>query len=264
MRWLRFSGLVATCILAGAVGGFLTTVHVWPVEGWTAAAAWATVLVAGIAVAVAVSQLGESRRLRREQVKPYVVVYMEPAANPHMVRLVVKNFGATAAVDVRLEVTPRAQRSNGQGGAEDVWLPPVIPTLVPGQSWETLWDFGPERVKVTPALPKTYAATVTYVDPNAKQSEALEVTRAVLDWGQYEGRRWMNTYDVHDAAKALREIRDLAKKWTEFGGGLSVWTRSGEARDERRQAAFESSQAEHEALRQRLLPNSESEHGDPD
>jgi hypothetical protein len=53
------------------------------------------------------------------------------------------------------------------------------------------------------------------------------------------------TYGLHDAAKALRDIRDMLSEWKERGGGgLRVFTRDGDARDTRDIEEFRKRQQE--------------------
>jgi len=75
-----------------------------------------------------------------EQAQPYVAVAIEPliGVDPKFQELVVKNFGATAAFNVRLESEPPMERAAVDGRALTL---PTLPTLVPGQDWRVLWDF---------------------------------------------------------------------------------------------------------------------------
>lgn len=75
-----------------------------PADAWSALAAWSAVLLAMVAGFIARGQLRETRRLREEQAQPYVIVFAETSeAGQWVVDLVVKNFGTTAAKDVRVE-----------------------------------------------------------------------------------------------------------------------------------------------------------------
>ncbi len=227
-------GVVTVVCLAWALGW--VDFGAWDPEDWSALAAWVTAGVALAAGMVAARQLGEARRLRLEQAQPYVAVYMESsAAEPHFIDLVMKNFGTTAATDVRLKVVPALQRTVQGGAPEDVWLPECIPVLVPGQEWRTWWDFGPERAETD--LPQRYEASVSYKDAHHR---ALPTTPAVLDWGAYLGRRWVSVYTMHDAAKALREMSKTLRKWQESpSGGLAVFTRDGDEKDQQKRERYE-------------------------
>ena len=71
--------------------------------GWTGLAACITAAVAIGAAIIGRNQLSEARRLRKEQAQPYVVVFLSQIEGDaqHM-DLVIKNFGKTAATDVRV------------------------------------------------------------------------------------------------------------------------------------------------------------------
>jgi hypothetical protein len=215
----------------------IAVAHGWPAEAWAALAAWATVALALIAGTIALRQLFETRRIRLEQAQPYVVIFMEPsAADVRIIDLVVRNFGTTAATDVRVEITPRLKRS---GSEEEVWLPDHIPVLVPGQEWRTLWDSALQRVQTD--LPSRYNAEVIFKDSQGQQSFQFP---CVLDWGPYKGRVWVPVYGGHHAARALLEISGAIAEWREGGqGALAVFVRDGDAKDRRTQEWFDSQQA---------------------
>jgi hypothetical protein len=217
---------MAVAIAALVVGAILLP---WAPDTWSAIAAWLTAGVAIAAGVVAIGQLSEARRLRKEQAQPYVAIFMEtkPEVDERFVDLVIKNFGKTAAFNVRIGIEPWPHRATDEPHAR-VWLPEDIPTLVPGQEWRTSWDFGPRRAGS--GLPSRHAATVHFQD----SQEELFRLQYVLDWGVYENRMQVTTYGAHHAAKALREIQKTTKRWTESAaGGLSVVTRDGDARDDR-------------------------------
>lgn len=243
MRPGNVAALVVGCAAAGAAGGTLVAATPWTAAGWAAAAAWVTALIAGAAAWVGLRQLAETRQtreqtelLRREQVQPHVAVYMEPSpVDQVFIQLVVKNFGPTAAFDVTLSITPVLRRTSQNGPDEDLWLPESIPSLAPGQRWETFWDDSRERM--TSTLPQRHDVEIEFRD---SQGTRLHAT-AVLDWTQYQGRSWIETYSVHHVAKALRELSKTVRKWNEHPsrGGLAVWTRSGDERDATERAKYE-------------------------
>ena len=194
-----------------------------------AAGALGTLIVAVVAARAAFRQVAEARELRQEQAQPCVAVYMEPsAATPEIVDLVIRNFGATAAHEVRLSIAPTLQRSVQGGGSEEVWLPELLPTLVPGQEWRTMWDLG--RNRKDSGLPDKHSAKVDFKDAHERPFSL----NFELDWGAYKGRQWVVTYGIHDAAKALREIDKRTSKWQEgLHGGLAVFVRDGDEKDRR-------------------------------
>jgi hypothetical protein len=184
------------------VAGLLADVWSWPAENWPAVAAWATVTIASIAGIVAARQLGETRKLRRQQAQPYVAVFMDRnSADPELVDLVLRNFGTSAATDIALKIDPPPQRAAASdAGHGDVWLPDRVPTLVPGQEWRQLWDSTPRRAEAD--LRDHHDAVVTFKDPQDKE----HCFEYALDWGATRKRMYATTYGVHDGVKALREI----------------------------------------------------------
>jgi hypothetical protein len=232
-QWL----VIGSALALVAVGIAAAVLDSWSAGGWAALAAWITAAVAGAAGYVALGQLDEARasrreqaRLRREQAQPYVVASIEASeASSVLIKLVVRNFGATAAHDVRLDVTPTPTRGIDKGEQpEYLWLPQRFPVLVPGQEWRTLWDSGIARADTE--LPDHHTAVITYSDSQGERY----TTEAVLDWRMVKDREAVVIYGAHHAGQALREISKTLGKWNDHAtGGLSVYTRDGDARDQR-------------------------------
>jgi hypothetical protein len=210
-------------------------VESWTPDAWSALAAWVTVGVAAAAGYAALAQLNEAARLRREQAQPYVAAYIEPsAASPVLVDLVLKNFGATAAHDVRLEITPTPTRAIDEDmppERQGDWLPKRLPALVPGQEWRTLWDTGMKRYdNFKTEFPEYHEATIRYTDSHGEPYE----TDAVLDWRMLTQSDPVTVYGEHHSAEALRKISKTLANWNESAaGGLKVVARDGDAKDER-------------------------------
>jgi hypothetical protein len=191
---------------------------------------WATVAIALAAGVFAYVQIRDGRSAREEESQPYVVVFMEASiVSEQIIDLVVKNLGRTAAHDVSLEVDPPLRRSLPGKQIEDVWLFDRLPVLVPGQEWRTWWDFGPNRLEV-PELPDRHEVTVTF----SSSKRPMEPLRYVLDWSAHKGRIFGEVLTTHDVAKALRKISKTLPKWQEnIHGGVAVYVRDGDAKDER-------------------------------
>lgn len=204
-------------------------------DAWTATAGWATALIAIVTVVVAgkyaSGQVSEARKTREEQAQPNVVVFMESNAAVWMqVELVVKNFGATPAYNVKmnfspdLDCAPRPDRSDNK-----LPYPPLIPILVPGQEWRTSWDFGPTRLKAE-GMPMQYEAKVEYADSKDRQFE----TKSVLDWDPYTKTRRMTVRTVHDLYAVLKkqneEIAEIRTQIQRFGNEhQGIWVYGGDA-----------------------------------
>jgi hypothetical protein len=193
---------------------------------WSALAAWGAVGLASLAGAVAFFQLREARRLRSAQAQPYVAIYTEENATVWTaIDLVIRNFGATVAMDVHVSIDPAPQRAAG-GSIEDVWTPQQIATLVPGQEWRTFWDttLGREESE----LPSRYRANLEFTDTSGR----CFAYAFVLDWEPLTKRGAIVASTPHDAVQALETIRDIFKGWSE-GDAMRVLGWSGEARDDR-------------------------------
>lgn len=234
----RLAMVVAVGAAVGAIVVLVTSVDRLSADQWAALAAWVTVAVAVAAAVLALRQLREAQDLRIQQAKPYVVAFMESeSALPEAVKVVIHNFGLTAAHDVRLEINPPLRRSTNGGGVEDVWLPDIIKTLAPGQRWQTQWDIGHRRAKVPDLLDDRHDVQVHFLDPNRNPPHP-ETTQSVLDWAEYMGRRWVVVYTTHHAAEAIRKIEKQMRSWTVLGrDGLHVWTRDGDREERRRRKA---------------------------
>jgi hypothetical protein len=215
-------------------GGLMPDFAAWDPDDWSALASCVTALTAVLAAIFVWRQVREAQQTRREQAQPYVVAWMESsAASPHIVDVVVKNFGSTAAYDIRLTVTPGLLRS-GNPEPEEVWVPDDIPLLVPGQEWRTMWDTSIQRFDS--GLPDRHDVELTFKDSKGSAHTA----RCVMDWAAFKGRRWVTVRGLHDAASALRDIRDTMSKWKEgIHGGVRVTVRDGDRKDAERKREYE-------------------------
>jgi hypothetical protein len=175
--------------------------HLSP-AAWSALAAWAGVCIAFAAGVVALRQLKEARRLRSEQAQPYVVVYTEESpAGPTNIDLVIKNFGSTAAIDVRVTFSAPLESAVLEEYSP-IRTPEVIPVLVPGQEWRTFWDTTQARDAASD-LPSKYTAEVAFKDSHDKESFRF---RFELDWRVLIDRGFVQVYTQHDGVRALRDI----------------------------------------------------------
>lgn len=115
---------------------------------WLAWAAWAALGLGVVALVVTKRQIQRNRRLAAEQTRPYVAMFMEPhVADWHVIELVVRNFGRTAAYDVRFSfpnpptVAQYENAANGYADVVELRLPQELPMLAPGQEWRMVWGF---------------------------------------------------------------------------------------------------------------------------
>ena len=140
----------------------LTTDHV--------ALAVSALALAGTAAGVVYThlQLSLSRRVRREQLEPFIVVDIAPQspASP-MLNLIITNSGPTVARDVAIRVSPPLRTSLGP--EYEVRLAAAvarkIPTLPPGRSIAFFVDTGFNIFDQSRSLPTVYTFEVDCLGP---------------------------------------------------------------------------------------------------
>jgi hypothetical protein len=198
-------------------------------DEWQAFGAVGTLVVAVVAAIYAGQQVREARRSRDEQTRPYVAVYLEVLREVEMsmLQLVFKNFGTTTARDITVTVDQPMRRAWGRASSpEELKLFDRLPALVPGQTWETLFDWGPDRFKA--GLNEVYKITVHSHDSSGKK---LPDETFVIDWNTLVPTRNVGVKTTHHVGKSLSAIERTMQQWTEGLSGLRVFTRSGEEKD---------------------------------
>lgn len=183
----------------------------WSPDVLTAFATSALVLVGLAAALVALWQVFQARRLRREEAQPYVVVYTDQAgSDPTQIDLVAKNVGLTAATNVRIRFTPEPLSANlrNSNAPNALKVPEVIPVLVPGQEWRTYWDFTQARAEAED-LPRRYEVRVSFSDSRRRPITPEYVYE--IDWQVLIDRGYITVYGLHDMAAAIRDVRDVLK-----------------------------------------------------
>lgn len=202
---------------------------VWTPEDWTALSAAVTAIVALVAAAFAFLQVRQARLLREEQAQPFVVVDFESsAAWRNAIELVVENIGKTVATQVKVTFDPpleSTQKYDSYDLAQSVLVTQGIPTMPPGKRMTGMFDL--THVRKDSGLPMAYVATVQFSDARGRPQKPLTY---VLDLNVRYGLMHFTEYRVHDAAKALREMRDTMKKWTDHFNGLRVYVVDEDAR----------------------------------
>ncbi len=221
----------------------------WSVVGFMTAAEWqasGTLLTLAVAVAAAIyarGQVKEARRSREERARPYVAAFLELAGESTL-DLVVKNFGATTARNVRLISHVPLEQVWGDE-IEPLLVFDTLPVLVPGQEWRTLFDVGGQRM--TAEHHTVYTVTVESSD---SRDRPLDDEKFVLDWHPYANTQYTSQKTIDDIGKALEGINKTLKSWTEGLRGLSVVARDGHKRD----AAWAAQRLAREAQRAKLRP----------
>lgn len=197
--------------------------------GWLAIAAWAALLF-GLAVLVwANRQMKKNRQLKSEQVRPQVTLYMEPHATDwHVIELVARNFGQTAAHDIRFDFinhpTVAAYEDSQFDGPPEVAeldLPSELPYLAPGQEWRTVWDSAISREELGGAISSRFDGSLTYFDlprPDAKTRAPKLLakrqtfqTKFTLDWATLQPVQRLELLTTHDLAKREKQKLELLR-----------------------------------------------------
>jgi hypothetical protein len=197
-------------------------------QGWLAIAAWAA-LVVGVIVAIwANRQVKRNRQLTAEQVRPQVAMFMEPHATDwHVIELVVRNYGQTAAHDVRFTFanppTVAVYEDNPYDGAPEIAeldLPSELPLLAPGQEWRTIWDSAISREELGGSIRSRFDGTLTYSDvarpADGKGSRAWKrrqtfESKVCLDWATLQPTQRLDLLTTHDLAKREKQKLELLR-----------------------------------------------------
>jgi hypothetical protein len=178
----------------------------WLTENAATVEALATVgllLIATAAAWIALAQVNEARRLRREQAQPYVVAGMRSnPTSPMIMEIFLRNYGNTAAFDVRVEADPPLTSQWDAEHTELVILFDALPTMAPGEEWATLWDSATTRWESSQPLRSTL--TVSFVDTFGKK----HVAEYVLDWDAHKHRQYVVKKGMHELATAAAKLSD--------------------------------------------------------
>jgi hypothetical protein len=193
---------------------------------WIAWAAWAAIALAIVTLVFTNHQINRNRRVAAEQTRPHVGVLMEPhAADWHVIELVVKNFGQTAAYNIEFSFTNPptvAEYENAADGYADVaqlQLPGELPILAPGQEWRLVWDSALDRAEIGSGIESRFAGTVIYYDcpetPRGwrfweRDRRALR-TDVVLDWDALPPVQRIELMTTHDLAKREKQKLELLR-----------------------------------------------------
>lgn len=212
---------------------------------WTAVTGLATVALfvgALIAALIAKKQLDDAKGARTqatteahdlllEQIAPYVTIFMEPSlAAANAMDLVCKNFGQTAAADVKVTFDSEPRRSVNRQDPESIQWPDTIPTLAPGQEFRSWWDTGPEHMKSK--LPMSIKASATYKDAHDRKLSS----EAILDWEILRDRLYIAVKGTHDLTLATERIQESLASFREDPGGekgVRVFVHDGKEKLER-------------------------------
>jgi hypothetical protein len=211
--------------------------------GWVAIAAWAALLFGVVVLLVVNRQIRKNRELKQEQVRPQVAMFMEPhAVDWHIIELVVRNFGQTAAYDVRFDfvnpptVAAYEDRSfDGPPEVDELELPSELPLLAPGQEWRTVWDSSISREELGGAIRSRFDGTLTYYDSPRPLGEKgssrfwnkrLEFqSKVCLDWATLQPAHRLDMMTSHDLAKREKQKLELLRALLNYFHHASKETR---------------------------------------
>lgn len=193
---------------------------------WLAWAAWAAIALTVIALIAGNRQLNRYRRVAAEQARPHVAMLMEPhPADWHVIELVVRNFGRTAAYGIQFSFSNPptvAEYENATDGYADVvelQLPRELPMLAPGQEWRMVWDSALDRAEIGSGIESRFTGTLTYYDrPDPprrwrlwqRERSPLE-TKVVLDWDDLPPVQRIELMTTHDLAKREKQKLELLR-----------------------------------------------------
>jgi hypothetical protein len=171
------------------------------------------VVILGFAAGFAWRQVGEARRLREEQTRPFVVIDFE--IERHLAFLQVSNIGPTLARNVRFEIEPPLRSATISTVGELKMLREGISTLAPGKKIRTLFDDGPKRSARRDEFPDTYAVTARYSDETGRRefTETLDLDLGIF-WNIIRSER----REVHDVHERLKDMLAEMRKWTSGTG----------------------------------------------
>jgi hypothetical protein len=193
---------------------------------WLAWAAWAALALGVVALLFANHQIRRGRELVSEKTRPHVAMMMEPhAADWHVIELVVRNFGQTAAYDIGFSfpqpptVAEYENAADGYADIVDLRLPRGLPVLAPGQELRMVWDSALDRAEIGSGIESRFTGTVTYYDRREQPRgwrfwqrgrQPLE-TSVVLDWDSLPPVQRIELMTTHDLAKREKQKLELLR-----------------------------------------------------
>src|SRR6201998_49748 len=193
---------------------------------WLVWAGGAAILLGIVALVFTNRQIKLNRRLAAEQVRPHVAMFMEPhPADWHVIELGIRNFGQTAAYDIRfsfqnpLTVAEYENSADGYADVTELQLPRELPVLAPGQEWRMVWDSALDRAEIGSGIEARFAGTVIYHGRPGRPGRrrfwqrkrpALE-TNVVLDWDALPPVQRIELMTTHDLARREKQKLELLR-----------------------------------------------------
>lgn len=162
---------------------------------------WLLLVVALLTAIFAVVQLWDSRELRFQQARPYVAVGLR-RVDHGIVELYVRNLGQSAAHNVRLSSEPKLQSLSD---SDAFMVFDVLPTLVPGDEWSTIWEVKAFERARPGDFSNRYEVEVSYEGDSGRGRRSL-LDVYILDWEPHLKTTYIENRTIHDVAKALSSI----------------------------------------------------------
>jgi hypothetical protein len=153
-------------------------------------------------------------------------MFMEPhSADWHVIELVVRNFGQTAAYDIRFSfpnpptVAEYENAADGYADVVELQLPRELAVLAPGQEWRMVWDSALDRAEIGTGIESRFAGTVIYYDRPDKPrgwrfwrgERPVLQTNVVLDWDALPPVQRIELMTTHDLAKREKQKLELLR-----------------------------------------------------
>ncbi|MDX1875743.1 hypothetical protein SBI67_26800 [Mycolicibacterium sp. 120266] len=202
---------------------------------WLTIAAWTGLLLAIVALIFVTRAISRNRQLKRDELRPHVVMYMEPSATDwHVIELVVRNFGKSAAHDIEFDFgTPLTvgryedAYADGPPDITELRLPSELTQLAPGQEWRTVWDSAISRAELGGEIRSRFDGSLTYRDRAAgDKGKPQEYTSAVLlDWDSLPPVQRLDLMLNHDLAKREKQKLELLRSMLTYFHYASKETR---------------------------------------
>lgn len=175
-------------------------------DQWQAAAAWATVLIAGVAAWIALRQLREHGRVEVERSRPYVVV--DFAFRHYQLLVEISNIGHTPARDLVVQWDPqiRGTRHDRSEALARVLAAEKIPFLAPGRTMLLPVAHMPSYLKSD--LPHRFDVTTKY---KGDATGATYGESVALDLSHWSETLVALPYEKRLAEEAKRQTAELKR-----------------------------------------------------
>lgn len=202
-----------------------------------------------------IAHAAQAEASRLDRARPYVQVTVERGeTSPHILDIVISNIGAGPARDVSITVDPplRRARNDDQYPLHEarVFTEP-IEMMPPGFRLPMCFDSAIERHAADPKMPSRHRVNVEYHDGHGHHWEE----QSTLDLDLMSGVLFTETYNIHHAAKVLREIqKSLQSQARALSHPLPVIVEERAAHQERVEREDAERQRAQEAVGQQLLP----------